>query len=756
MHLAAMSTGCMQLISRVSPVRALKGTHMNDPDHANRELINAFVSEGYSMIEDAEAQIGQIGLDGGSDAVHTVFRLFHSIKSTAGYLNFMNISRVTHQAETLLDKFRNGNHQPSQDEIDLVYRTIDFLQQLIANVDRHMTDQGFEEDTDLFVRSLDACTSAIEAQEKRGTPQTGDPAFDIITPGTSPEKQDTDTCQTLITPEMRQAAFSEMLDLVDTAEQIVLQLEASPQDKEKLHEVFRYVHTIKGNAGFLGFVTVEQNSSELEIILDEFRLGKRVIDSNRINQLLRALDNLRSSVACIAGSPQKSEDREDASLRLDEPVAALVGNDTRPIGEILIQMGEVRPEAVERALAQQQPASFRTGTVPVVHDRKDLRVDMTKLDRLFDMVGELVTAESLVVNNPDLSGLVLHGFDKAASMLNKICREIQEITMMIRMIPLEGLFTRMNRLVRDLSRKMGKPVNFQISGEETEMDRSVTEQIADPLVHILRNSIDHGIEDQAVRLARGKNAIGTIHLNARYEGNEVWVSVRDDGAGLNRERILALAREKGLVSGDESNLSDQDVWRLICMPGLSTAEQVSDISGRGVGMDVVRQNIERLRGRLDISSNPGQGTQITMRIPLTMAILDAITVRVGANHYSIPSTDIVELLKAKPQQVSHTTGQGEVLNLRGEILPVVKLWDVFKVETDVREITDGLVVVVQGGRHKACALVDAVVGSQQVVIKGLSDYIGSVEGIAGCSIISDGGISFLLDTSSLINRCLET
>jgi two-component system chemotaxis sensor kinase CheA len=427
----------------------------------------------------------------------------------------------------------------------------------------------------------------------------------------------------------------------------------------------------------------------------------------------------------------------------------------RPLGEILVEAGAARPEDVHRALdIQKQTVGFEQGQVEEIQ-RKEIRVDTTKLDKLFDLVGELITAEAMVANSPDLEGLRLDNFSKSFAGLNKISREIQETAMMIRMIPLEGLFHKMTRLVRDLSRKFGKPVDFRVSGQETEMDKNVIEQVSDPLVHILRNAIDHGLEAPAARKAKGKAEAGRIRLDARYEGSEIWITVSDDGAGLDRGRIVAKALEKGLVQGDPALIPDAEVWQFIFEPGFSTAEKVSEVSGRGVGMDVVKKNLERIRGKVDIRTEAGQGTDFILKIPLTMAIIDGITVRCGSSRYSLPLGDILEFFKAGRPQLTVAEGGEETVNLRGDVLPLVRLGEVFGISDAVSDPLEGILIVVHSAGRRACLLIDEVVGNQQIVVKSLSDYLGKVEGISGCSILGDGNVSFIIDTGRLISLRLE-
>lgn len=706
-------------------------------ENIDKEIVDSFVSEGFERLEEAESKMHLLESDDSRDIVNIIFRLFHSIKGSASYLDFNNIKKVTHEAETLLDIFRKTGKRPSPKDADLLYQTLDLLKQLITSVEKVLTDQGYEEETELVVHSISESIRNIQLESDKPVEKTDDSKTDV-------NVQKINSIENLITSEMVEKFVDESLQLLDDSEKTTLGLDKNPEDQEKVQQLFRNIHTLKGNAGFFSFSKIEKNSMDLENVLDSIRKGNSKIDNDIITTILRAIDRLRGETA-MAYIPGKVMDE------LKEPETAVM--EYKPLGEILVETGQISPEVIDNALKIQQKMAGGENQTRQDFQRKEIRVDMKKLDRLFDMVGELITAETIVVNNRDFEGQNLQNFEKSANTLGKICREIQEITMMIRMIPLEGLFTKMNRLVRDLSRKSGKNTLLHISGEDTEMDRNVIEQISDPLVHIIRNSIDHGIETIEGRKSAGKAPDGNIYLNARYEGNEIWLIVQDDGTGLDREKILKKAAETGLFTGDSGNLSDKEVWQFIFEPGFSTSEKVTEISGRGVGMDVVKKNMEKLRGKAEIDSEPGKGTQITLKIPLTMAILDGITVQVENNFYSIPSTDIVEFVNIEDKMLI-STGKNVMLNLRGEILPVIRFRDTFRFAGSESADMKRLAIVVQGGGNKACLLIDSIIGSQQIVIKSISDYLGSIDGISGCSILGNGNVSFLIDTARLIGRCI--
>lgn len=765
-------------------------------DDETREILLSFVAEGYERLDDAEAQLAKIGEGDNTAALNSIFRLFHSVKGSAGFLGFDNIKKLTHEAETLLDVFLKEGIPVTQDAIDVVYATVDALRKLIETTERDYTDEAGAADAAAQTEKVSALIASLRASKTKA-PGGKSPTADAPTEKRGAEPQPTAAAAEesaianeilltdLVTRDMAQRFVGECSDLVDRAEKIALAMNPREKSAESINDLFRAIHTIKGNSGFFGYAYLESQCREFESILDRARQAGTPPGEALVNTAIAAIDRIRSAIASltikdaspedkkpestaetpsanVAAPPQPAEYKPlgeilvDMGVVKDEVIQEALDEQERPLGEILVQKGVVDKESIEEALKIQKERETPNGQASAQDIvRKEIRVDTGKLDKLFELVGELITAESMVINSPDLAGLKLDNFAKSFASLNKISREIQETTMMIRMIPLDGLFQKMTRLVRDLSRKMNRPVNFLVSGQDTEMDKNVIEQVSDPLVHILRNAIDHGIEPREKRVASGKSETGTVTMNAKYEGSEIWISVRDDGAGLNREKIVAKAMSKGMIKGDPANLADKDVWAFIFEPGFSTAEVVSDVSGRGVGLDVVKKNLEHIRGRIEIKTIPGEGTEFTLAIPLTMAIIDGITVRVGANRYSLPLGDIIEFFKLTPGQITRTGRSEETVNIRSEFLPLIKIGEVFKVRDAIYDPLEGIVIVVQNNGRKACLLIDEVVGNQQIVVKSLSEYLGKVDGVSGCSILGDGGVSFIIDTGKLLSSHLE-
>lgn len=380
-------------------------------------------------------------------------------------------------------------------------------------------------------------------------------------------------------------------------------------------------------------------------------------------------------------------------------------------------------------------------------------ISFEKLDKIMNLLGEMVVAESMVLENPDLVGLSLNQFNKAARQLSKITSELQDEIISMRLVPVGSVFQKMNRVVRDLNKKLNKKVKLNLVGEDTEIDKKVVDYITDPIMHMVRNAIDHGIETIDERRQANKKVEGNLNLEAKNEGGEVFIKIIDDGKGLNKENILAKAKEKGIVSQDYAPMSDQEVYELIFKPGFSTKEHASEFSGRGVGMDVVRKNIETIGGSIQIDSILGEGTIFTIKIPLTMAIIDGMTLRVGNQYYTIPIRLIKESFRPDEQEtIVHPNGT-EMLFLRGEGLPVIRLYERYHVETDVCAFKDGIVVRLEQNGKSICLFVDEIMGQQQVVIKTLPKYIlnmNKVKGISGCTLLGDGTISLILDFEGLL------
>ena len=569
--------------------------------------------------------------------------------------------------------------------------------------------------------------------------------------------------------------LAEAAEHIESAESGLLEIESKPGDAEAINLIFRGFHTIKGMAGFLNLTDIGLLAHAAENLLDLARKGNIQLAGTIMEITFESIDTLKSMMAvlqtAIAGSKTLTTDPSLAPLltRLKAAAAgtetpAAATQDTRP-AETTTQSTQTTDSqasvpAVQNTLeptpaAEQTPAAAANvqKTKHAIADEK-IKVSTTRLDSLVNMVGELVIAQSMVGQEATSALPPDHDLCRHVGHQGKIVRELQELSMMMRLVPMQGVFQKMTRLVRDLCQKSGKKINFVTSGEDTELDRIVVDQISDPLVHMIRNSVDHAVEPEDERKRLGKDTNGRIDLRAFHQAGNVVIEIEDDGRGLNKEKILKKAIDNGLVTPDQE-LSDQEIYKLIFHPGLSTAAKVTEVSGRGVGMDVVRKNIESLRGKIEINSVPGKGSKFTIRLPLTMAIIDGQIVTVGDARYIIPIVAINSCLRPTEEQMSTILQNGEMAMVQNELIPVVRLHGLFDEKPQSEVPWEASMVVVEEDGKKACLMVDELLGQHQVVIKNLGEGIGAVKGVSGGAIMGDGKISLILDIPGLLDLATQ-
>lgn len=540
----------------------------------------------------------------------------------------------------------------------------------------------------------------------------------------------------------------------------MLDLERDPQAMEVLHSVFRTFHTIKGLAGFLEFRSIRDVAHEVETLLDLARNEKMQLTPPVVDVVLASADYLGSDLNRIEaqlGGAKAEKPAENRALIQRIQMIAKSGDAAEPPAPAPIekqQSLDLHPSenthtGTKSAPSETKPAAkapaAENGKAP---DTSSVRVETAKLDHLLDMVSEMVIAQSLVRHNPLLSGAKDARLLADIAQLSRNTAEVQRITMAMRMVPIGQLFQRTARLIRDLSRKAGKKIVLETSGEDTELDKTIAEELTDPLLHMVRNSVDHGIELPEDRIAAGKLPEARIFLKAYHQAGQVVIEISDDGRGLNRERIFAKAVQNGVIEAD-AQLSDAEICQLIFEPGFSTAEKVTDVSGRGVGMDVVRRNVEKLRGRIDLQSIPGQGTTFHLRLPLTLAIIEGLVVVVGASRYIVPIFVVREMFRPTPDLLSTVQERHEMALVRGGLLPIVRLHRHFDIPTNAMDATSGLLVVIECDGKQFCLLVDDLIGKQEVVIKSLGETFKDVRGLAGCAILGDGRVGLILDMEGI-------
>lgn len=767
------------------------------------ELILGFTQEARDYLDEVEPALIEISeasddsdnVD--SELINGVFRLFHSMKGSAGFLQLNTVAEVTHEAETLLDKIRKGKAALTVEITQLLCRTLDFFRIMLDSIEEKGNDEGFDDPANVIkLELIEACEgkSAVKSEEKdavkeelvNNSAQKSDADPERATkkkkvikrkvvdiPETPPAVPIMD-----IGPEMLTSFVQEGVEQLDSAEHALLSIEDAEERSEFLNEAFRNIHSFKGNCGFMGLGDLEKLSHRMETVLDLMREG--IIDSASGNSgvLLSMIDVLREVINGL--------NLENPSSGAVEALDVYLELINEMIPEVEVEVEEAVEEAVEEETAvstESLKAPAPASSAPIAPDdkgmssvgqkekeladkksaerarraiRQDIRVDLNKLDSLINLVGELVIAESMVTRNPAAELIEDENYYRAVHQLRRICDDLQDVAMSVRMIPVSGTFRKMIRLVHDLSHKAQKKIKLEIIGEETEVDKTVIEQIADPLVHIVRNSCDHGIEIPADRKKYGKTEQGNVTIEARHEGGEVWIIITDDGRGLNKDKILTKAIERGLVKGDGSDLSDEKIFKMVFEPGFSTAEKITDISGRGVGMDVVKKNIEKLNGRIDVKSVDGKGSTFTLRIPLTLAIIDGMLVRVGNTKYTIPVLSIRETLKPEMQMITFTPDGSEILSLRDGFIPIIRLNELFDTKSNSKNLEDGILVIVEDLGMPVALFIDEIVGQQQTVIKGLSEYIGKARGCSGCTILGDGSVSLILDLGTLVTMAQDT
>ena len=657
-----------------------------------------------------------LGLDLASpedDDLNAIFRAAHSIKGSSGTFGFTDMAEVTHELETLLDRIRKH-------EIAI--------------------DAGM---IDAFLESRDVLKDQLEAH-RAGRVAATEPAVAV----TAKLKAVSLAARApAAAPDSRTEAMRTVTIEIDGAA-----AEAAQVDRlfDELAE-FGKVQSRQPAAG----AASGNEAASWRLVLDT---------AAAIAQLRELCEFVVSAAACrIAetehGAPAAPAE-EAYGFFVDLPAT------TEPAAETAYGFFDDAPGTpLESAQSPGRRASddpgvaiARTGrrgsdkvALSAQAEASSIRVGVDKVDKLINLVGELVITQAMIVQSGRELDPVLHSkLLDGLLQLDRNTRDLQEAVMSIRMMPMSFAFSRYPRVVRDLATKMGKKIELKTEGEATELDKGVIEKLADPLTHLVRNSLDHGIELPEARVAAGKPAHGTLKLSAFQQGGSVFVRVEDDGAGLNRTRILAKARERGMAVSD--TMTDAEVWELVFQPGFSTAETVTDVSGRGVGLDVVGRNIKALGGRVDVESAEGKGTRVTVRLPLTLAILDGLSVAVGAELYILPLACIVESLQPAAKDINTIAGLGRTVRVRGEYLPIVALHELFGLETQCTSVEQGIVVIIEADGRKTALLVDALVGQQQVVIKSLESNYRKVPGVSGATILGDGRVALILDATALAQR----
>ena len=708
------------------------------------QFYEIFFEESAELLAEMEACL--LGLDVNSpdlEDLNAIFRAAHSIKGGAGTFGFTDMTEMTHMLETLLDKLRKGELQVRSEMVDAFLKAGDVIKDQLAG---HRGDSG----ADPAVAEA-VCSELKKFTEEIATPSEDAPASEPAAEETVPEKElETEqevvqeqsgsptevAAQTVfqiefLKEEMSAAAFENLLsnleaqgDLVNhtsSTEENICKLQlTSGASEEDVWEILAFVVDPAN-------LKIETEAAENAEMNDSSDIDEGAEESSGADAPVKDQQEEAGSYGFFQGSP--AAPNEEGVPKPTPPSQQNVKADTKD------KSSKAKTPGNAKAAASSETSS--------------IRVSIEKVDQMINLVGELVITQAMLAQTASqVDPVIYEKLHSGMGQLERNTRDLQESVMSIRMMPISFVFSRYPRVVRDLASKLNKHVELKTVGEGTELDKSLIEKIADPLTHLVRNSLDHGVEIPEKRIAAGKPAQGTITLSAFHQGGSIVIEVSDDGAGLNRDKILGKAEERGISVNQ--NMSDQEVWMLIFEAGFSTADVVTDVSGRGVGMDVVKRNIQGMGGRIEIDSVYGVGTRISIRLPLTLAILDGLSVTVGDQMFIVPLTYIMESLQPVAEDVKTVSGHGRVVQVRGEYLPIIALHEVFNLSPNVTEIHKGILVILETDGRKAAMFVDDLVGQHQVVIKSLESNYRRVKGVSGATIMGDGKVALILDAAMLV------
>nr|WP_237729960.1 chemotaxis protein CheA [Lelliottia aquatilis] len=664
------------------------------------DFYQTFFDEADELLADMEQHLLNLVLEApDSEQLNAIFRAAHSIKGGAGTFGFTVLQETTHLMENLLDEARRGEMQLNTDIINLFLETKDIMQE---QLDAYKSSQ--EPDAASFEYICNALRQlALEAKGEAAAPAVSAAKLSVVDALASEDA----------TPPAAEEKLRVVLSRLKESEVNLLE--------EELGNLATLSNIVKGPDSLAATIDGGIGQDDIVAVLCF------VIEADQITfETEAAAVEAPAEVAEVLAAPEASAPAVVASA----PALKAVPTETGA------------PNRAER----EKPAARSS-------ESTSIRVAVEKVDQLINLVGELVITQSMLAQRSNELDPVTHG-DLITSMgqLQRNARDLQESVMSIRMMPMEYVFSRFPRLVRDLASKLNKQIELTQLGSSTELDKSLIERIIDPLTHLVRNSLDHGIESPENRIAAGKSPVGNLILSAEHQGGNICIEVTDDGAGLNRERILAKALSQGMSVNE--NMTDEEVGMLIFAPGFSTAEQVTDVSGRGVGMDVVKRNIQEMGGHVEIKSKQGSGTTIRILLPLTLAILDGMSVKVAGEVFILPLNAVMESLQPRDEDLHPLAGGERVLEVRGEYLPLVELWKVFEVEGAKTEATQGIVVILQSAGRRYALLVDQLIGQHQVVVKNLESNYRKVPGISAATILGDGSVALIVDVSALqgLNR----
>lgn len=753
---------------------------MSDEFNEMDEIINDFVVEAEELLEQLDQDLVELENNPEDlELLNNVFRCAHTIKGTSSFLNFTIMAELTHHAEDVLNKLRRGEIKLNPSIMDVVLEAFDTIKQILNDIKQYHKEQ--DKDIKGIVNRLSQILetgSVIDAEEhpEIDEKETAEELDDDETPAEVEED--------LI--EIINDFLTEAFELISQIEENVVELEKVKEDKELLNQIFRAAHTVKGTSGFLGYYKTMELTHAVEDVLNKLRHGEIEPTEQITDNILAAIDSIRKLLTdiktlykerkrdidpLVANLRALVEGKELPEEKKEEPKAAKkqesnTKKETAAVKTAAAKPKETKTAEVKPKETKQTPVKKSTDdsaaktSRSIPKEQQTIRVDVDKLDILMNLVGELVLSKNRLnqlakdfENEYEGTDMIDH-LTETSNSIQLISEELQLTVMKTRMVPIGKVFNKFPRMVRDLSRAKDKKINLIIEGADTELDKSLVEKISDPLVHLIRNGADHGIESPAEREENGKDPTGTINLRAYRQGNHIVIEVQDDGKGMDKDAIVRKALEKNLVTESElKNMSDRDVYDMVFLPGFSTAKVVSDISGRGVGMDVVKTNIEKLNGIIEIDSEVNKGTVISIKIPITLAIMESLLAKVSNEIYAISIVSVIETLKINVKDIYSVEGS-EMYRWRDSVLSLIRLQEIYDLPKK-DEKNEVYVIIVGLAEKRVGLIVDYLIRKEEIVIKSMGDLLANIEGIGGATILGDGSVCLIVDVADLFKMALK-
>ncbi len=789
---------------------------LNDPEM--KDIFESFLIETKEILEKLDSDLMKLESEpDNKDLLNDIFRSFHTIKGTSGFLGLVKLQKVTHKLEDILNKLRKGDAQLNDDIMDVILKGFDTINELLTVIENEKNE---DLDTGEVITMLTGVLDKMngegsgvtpEAEENKSDEEPEEPEVNE----NQPEEKDTQQPESmpaveepvgdysmLQDPEMTEIFESFIVETKEILEKLdldLVKLESEPENKDLLNEIFRSFHTIKGTSGFLGLVKFQKVTHKLEDILNKLRKGEVVLNDEIMDGILKGYDVITELLAVVENEKNENLNTSEIlgilqrildNFEKSNSVGKTDSQEEKSSGEVAeisvqpkkkvehkntITLDNSSNAPADVAVAAEKPKQTAASKTPGTERKKQdaakqnqqssktieqtIRVDVERLDDLLNIISELVLGRNrlLQVNaeamNEYEGSKIAHDLAETTRQIDLMTTELQLAVMKTRMIKIGKVFNRFPRLVRDLSKETGKEIQLIIKGAETELDKTLIEEINDPLVHLIRNSVDHGIEPPEVRKEKGKPVKGTIVLSADHEGNDIIITIEDDGKGIDPQVIAEKAVKRGLVTPEKvQEMSDKEIYNFIFSPGFSTAEKVTNVSGRGVGMDVVKTNVTKLHGIINVESEVGKGTKIIIKLPLTLAIIQGLLVEISGETIVIPLSSVIEVIRVAKEDV-YLVNQTECVKLRDMVLPLSDIDNMlYGVDKSV-DAKDYYFVVVVGIAEKRIGIkVDGLIGQKEIVIKTLGKYLGNIEGIAGSTIMGDGKVVMIVDVAELVNK----